>query len=262
MTRCFEGYLAGPVEVDARAYERRFRAEHLDPFASRLYLRDGRPVGILLVARRGWTGRIAAMGVAPEARRRGLGRRAMAEAIGDAGSRGDRAMVLEVFEQNGPARSLYAGLGFRARRRLVGYGKGRSTAAPGTDDVISELDPLELARVVAREGEPDLPWLLSAEALSAATSPARAYHLHRRAYALVDDAGGETLVLRALVVPRANRRRGWGSRLLCALGATFPERAWYVPEIVPEDLAHPFFLGLGWDPSPLAQLEMRLELPH
>ena len=41
LTRSFEGYLTGPVHVDAEGYERRFRAEHLDPFASRVYLREG-----------------------------------------------------------------------------------------------------------------------------------------------------------------------------------------------------------------------------
>ena len=94
MTRCFEGYVAGPVEVDARAYERRFRAEHLDPFDSRVYYLGGSPVCVLPVARRGWTGRVVGMAVALEERGRGLGRRAMREAIRTAESRGDRAMVL------------------------------------------------------------------------------------------------------------------------------------------------------------------------
>ena len=103
--------------------------------------------------------------------------------------------------------------------------------------------------------------MLSPETLSAAASPARAHHLHRRAYTLVDNVDGETLVLNALVVPRADRRKGWGSRLLRALEATFPDRVWYVPEIVPENLARAFFLELGWKVRPLKQLEMRLELP-
>ena len=50
--------------MDARAYERRFGAQNLDAFASRVYSLDGSPVGVLLVARRGWTSRVAAMDVA------------------------------------------------------------------------------------------------------------------------------------------------------------------------------------------------------
>lgn len=126
LTRSFEGYILGPVDVDERAYERRFRAENLDPFASRVYFLEEWPVGVLLVARRGWTSRIAGMGIVPEARRKGLGLRVMHEAIKDAESRGDHSVVLEVFEQNLPAVELYAGLGFRKRRRLVGYGKERT----------------------------------------------------------------------------------------------------------------------------------------
>nr|MDP9455661.1 hypothetical protein [Actinomycetota bacterium] len=51
----------GPVDVDARAYEWRFRAEDLDPFVSRVYRLNRSVAGILLVARRGWTSRIAGM---------------------------------------------------------------------------------------------------------------------------------------------------------------------------------------------------------
>ena len=157
--------------------------------------------------------------------------------------------------------NLYAGLGFRPRRRLVGYSKAPGEAITETTDEVAQIDPLDLARVVAREGEPDLPWLLSPETLSAATPPSRAYHLNHRAYALLDNLGEETVALRALVVPRAHRREGWGKRLLRALEAAFPGRAWYVPEIVPaEDLARPFFAALGWDVRPLAQLEMGLKL--
>ena len=262
LTRSFEGYIAGPVDVDERAYEQRFRAESLDPFVSHVYSLEERPVGVLLVARRGWTSRIAGMGVAPEARRKGLGLRMMREAIEDAKVRGDRCVVLEVFEQNSPAVELYAGLGFRKRRRLVGYEKERTKTARGKAQAApSELDSLEVARVVACEGEPDLPWMLAAETLSAATPPIRAYHLDRRAYAVITDPRAETIVPVSLIVPRVQRRKGWGTRLLRSLEGAFPDRDWSIPAIVPEDLAPAFFEGRGWTEHPLSQLEMRLDLP-
>jgi ribosomal protein S18 acetylase RimI-like enzyme len=251
LTRSFEGYLLGPVHVDAEGYERRLRAEHLDPFASRVYLREGPEddprsyAGLLLVARRGWTARVAGMGVAPEMRGRGLGERAMREAVGDAQARGDREMVLEVFEQNAPAVALYEKLGFRARRRLFGYRRGAADAVAGTPGALSEADPLEVARLVAREGEPDLPWMLAAETLSAAAPPARAYHLGRHAYALIEEAGSEAVLLSALLVRRPERRVGWGKRLLGALFATFPGRDWYVPAIVPEGPTSTFLESSG-----------------
>jgi hypothetical protein len=67
LTRSFEGYVI-PVNVSARGYESQFRPEYVDPFASYVYFRKATPVAVVLVARRGWTSRIAAMALAPEAR--------------------------------------------------------------------------------------------------------------------------------------------------------------------------------------------------
>ena len=265
LTRSFEGYLV-PIKMTAQAFERRFRGEDLDPFASRVYSAvDDSLVGVILVARRGWTSRIAAMGLAPEARGKGLGRRLLNDAVEEARARGDRAVLLEVIEQNTPAVRLYTSFGFKALRRLVGYRKERrEEAAPPIDldsrDVLSEIDALEFSRIAAREGEPGLPWMLSPETLSAAAHPARAFEMSGRAFALIHDPSAETLGLGALVVPRAERRQGLGSRLVRALEAAFPDRTWAVSAIVPEDLAPDFFPKLGWQQPSIQQFEMRLDL--
>lgn len=259
VNRAFEEYVV-PVRVSARSYERRFRGEDLDPFASRVYEHGGEPAGVLLVGRRGWTARVAGMGLAPGLRGRGLGRRVMRRAVEDARLRGDRAVVLEVFEQNERAAALYASLGFRPVRRLVGWRRRPADRAAEDGASLAVVDPLELARVVAREGAPDLPWMLAAETLSSAVAPARAFTLEGRAYALVADTAAEALVLSALVVPLPFRRQGWGARMLGALGAAFPGRSWSVLQVVPDDLAPGFMERGGWERHPLDQLEMRLEL--
>ena len=259
LTRSFEGYVM-PVNVDARRYEQRFRPENVDPFASYVYFRENVPVAVILVARRGWTSRIAAMAVAPEVRGKGFGKRIMQRAIREAVAREDRSMLLEVFEHNTVAVNLYEGLGFSPRRRLVGYGRGPGGAAPGAAHTLSELDPLDFARVAAREGESGLPWMLTAETLSGAVSPARALHLDRRAYALIGDPSENTILLTALVVPRAQRRNGWATRLMMALYAEYPDKAWSIPQIVPEELAPEFFAWCGWDLQDTNQLEMVLDL--
>ena len=259
LTRSFEGYVM-PVNVSAQGYERRFRPENLDPFASRVYSRESRPVAVLLVARRGWTSRIAAMAVAPEVRGRGVGKQIMQGAIREAVSRRDRSVLLEVFEHNTPALNLYRGLGFSPLRRLVGYHRGPGGVTPDVADTLSELDPLEFARVAAREGEPGLPWMLAAETLSATVYPTRAYHLDHHAYALIGDPDAEVITLIALAVPRADRRKGWGTRLMQALYATFANRSWSVPAIVPEELASAFFTRCGWELQDMNQLEMSLNL--
>jgi ribosomal protein S18 acetylase RimI-like enzyme len=259
LTRSFEGYVM-PVNVSAQGYERRFRPENLDPFASYVYFREARPVAIVLIARRGWTSRIAAMAVAPEARKKGFGKRIMQGVIRGAVARGDRSMLLEVFEHNTPAVNLYKGLGFSPIRRLVGYHREPGGATPDAAQTLSELDPLDFARVVAKEGEPGLPWMLAAETLSGAVPPMRAFHLGHRAYALIGEPGANVIPLTALVVPRTCRRNGWATRLMLALSAAHPEKAWSIPQIVPEELAPEFFARCCFELQDTNQLEMVLDL--
>jgi ribosomal protein S18 acetylase RimI-like enzyme len=259
MEHCFEGYIV-PVRVTPESWERRFRGEHLDPFASRVYVRGGRPAAVLFITRRGWTSRVGGMAVAKELRGAGLGRRVMGEAIADARARGDHALLLEVIEQNTAAVKLYASLGFRPARRLVGWKWTPPTDAMDSADGLREIDPLVVSRVMHREGDADLPWMLAPETFAAASAPARAFALEDHAFALVMNPQAETMTLSALVVPRAHRRRGWGTRMLRALAAAFPGRPWQVVAIVPEDLAPEFFVRAGWERQAITQFDMRLEL--
>lgn len=257
MDHCFQGYIV-PLRMTAQSWEQRFRREHLDPWASYVYERGGTPAAVLFVCRRGWTSRVGAMAVAPEARRAGLGRRVMRDAIDQARARGDRTLLLEVIEQNTPAVKLYKSLGFRMTRRLVGYRWEPQAVEAG--DVPREIDPLELARVASREGEPDLPWMLAAETLPSMTFPTRAVALGDHAYALVSPPGAETMTLWSLVVPRVHRRQGWGTRMLRALAAANPGKPWQVVAIVPEKLAPGFFAQAGWERQGISQYEMTLRL--
>jgi GNAT superfamily N-acetyltransferase len=214
---------------------------------------------VILIARRGWTARVAAMGVSLATRHGGLGRQMLVEAIAAARTRGERQMLLEVFAQNERAVGLYTQAGFARLRRLVGY--RRDAQAPEAE-ALTEIDPLEFARIVAREGDANLPWQLTAETLAASTSPARVYGLGGCAWASVTEpAPGEAvLTLRALVVERAARRKGWGRRLIAALAARHPAWALQVLPVVPEDLAPGFFAATGFEATPLYQYEMRRAL--
>jgi ribosomal protein S18 acetylase RimI-like enzyme len=246
--RAFEGYLV-PIPDDPAAFERRVVGEGIDLGASRLALVDGDVAGVILVARRGDVSRIAGLGVNAPWRRRGIGRALSRAAVDDARARGDRMVLLEVIERNTAAAQLYRGLGFRVRRRLVGY--AAKTSSPGAD-ALTEVETSEVARAVAEHGEPDLPWQLAADSVRATPRPARALALEARAYALVGPPG----VLRALVVPRPLRRQGWGTRLLAAL----PAGSWTIPPIVPEGLAAEFLAHAGFARQELTQLELELML--
>lgn len=254
--RCFEGYIT-PVSVGAAELERRCRSETTDLAASRVYLDGDRVAGIVIVNHRGRRCRIGAIGVAAEKRGAGLGTRMMREVIDEARSRGDEEMVLEVIEPNIPAVDLYRKLGFETVRRLVGY---RKTGAGGDAEGLEEIDPVDLSRVAAAEGERNLPWMLAPETLAAYTLPARAYTLSGRAFAMIWDPNHETATLVAVVVPAEFRRRGWGRRMVRALFAAYPGREWSVMQILPQDLAPGFFDRLGFERDDLTQLEMRLTL--
>lgn len=79
--------------------------------------RDGAPLGVVLaVAERGLLG-IYDLAVRPEARRQGIGARLVARCLAEGAARGCRLAWLQVTAENGPARALYRGMGFRR-----GYG--------------------------------------------------------------------------------------------------------------------------------------------
>ena len=178
----------------------------------------------------------------------------------EAALRKDHTMILEVFEQNPAAVALYTGLGFRPIRRLVGYDfNPQGVDLCGSDfQRLHEIDPLIVARLVANEGEPDLPWMLMPETLAAATQPDQALHLNEIAFAIVADPNAEKILIRASG-RKAHRRQGWGSRILTALEARFADRPLAIQALVPENMASGLFRRAGWEQQKLNQFEMKIE---
>jgi GNAT superfamily N-acetyltransferase len=72
----FEEYLV-PVTFNLIQFLTMLRKDSVDLYASRVLVEDGEPAGIALIARRGWTSRLAAMGIVKEARGTGAGTRFM-----------------------------------------------------------------------------------------------------------------------------------------------------------------------------------------
>lgn len=251
-TRAFEGYLA-PVAFDAASLEARVRTEAIDLSASKVLVLDGAPAGVALVARRGRSARIAAMGLCAEARGKKLGKRLLDAVLADCVARGDRGVQLEVIEGNEPALALYRGAGFGAARRLVGWD---CAPAPGEPAALAEVDPSEVARALGRDASCDLPWQISGETVAQLALPHRAYRCEEALAVL--SVGAARLALRALVVPPEARGRGHATRLLRALQAAHPGKALSVPALVPERPA--FFARMGFTRDPLAQWELRRAL--
>lgn len=86
------------------------------------------PCGFLLARVAADEAEILSLGVLPEARRRGHGRRLVAAAMEAAAEAGARRLFLEVAADNHTARALYLAKGFAQVGRRAGYYRRRSGA--------------------------------------------------------------------------------------------------------------------------------------
>jgi GNAT superfamily N-acetyltransferase len=257
LNRGFADYVV-PIELDAAELHHLIVEDGIDVSRSRVVYRDGQAVGIALIARRGWTIRLAAMALVPSARGAGVGSWLLGRTIDEAQEHGERAMVLEVIEQNEPALQLYRKSGFRAVRRLVGYVatppyEGNETALQGHDSM-QEIDVREFARRVSACGLPDLPWQVSGESLACLGPPNAAYRLDD-AFVLLSDPEASQVAVRALLVDPRARRQGQATNLLRALLARSPQKTWRVLELCPEEAGGPFEKA-GFERTSLSQFQM------
>lgn len=253
LTRGFSDYFV-PIASSPAVLLGMARADSVDLTVSRVAVLDGQPVGAALIARRGWTSRLAGMAIVPEARRSGVGRALMAQLLTEARSRGERTMVLEVIEQNAPAVRLYETCGFQKVRRLTGHAGRPAAAADAAVSALEEIDPRALATLVAQHGLPDLPWQISAETIAQATPPALAFRLGPSAL-LLSSPAAETIGVRAIVTERAQRGRGHSLALLRAVIAKFPGKEWRASAIFPEEMGGAF-TAAELVRTPLSQWQM------
>ena len=253
LTRAFDDYFVR-IPFTRLMLLNLVRADSVDLTLSRVFVRDGTAVGAAWIARRGWTCRLAGMGVVPEARRTGVGSAAVVQLLDEAQARGDRTMVLEVIEQNTAAVKLYRIHGFETIRRLIGFaGPPRVTSAAG--DLV-EVDLREVAEAVVRNDQPDLPWQLSGETIAQLTPPAVAYRLDDTWLAMTDPAQ-PAVVVRALIAHRDVQGRGRELALLRSVMAKYPGRTeWRFQPVWPEELSDAIS-PLGLARLPLAQWQMK-----
>jgi len=232
--------------------------ESVDLDASRVIDQGEEAVGIALIARRGWTSRLASMCIIPAARRHGAGRIAMQILLEEAAARGDHGMVLEVIESNQPAIRLYEGAGFQTDRRLVSF-KWISPAVEAADSAaLQEMDLREAARQVILYGLPNLPWQISGESMAQSGPPVRAFGL-KDACAVLSNPHAERIVILSMVVKPEARGQHQATRLLKAVIARYPDRQWMIPALCPEEVGG-FFEQAGFTPDNMSQLQMSIRI--
>ncbi|WP_125117959.1 GNAT family N-acetyltransferase [Bordetella trematum] len=255
MGQAYAGYLV-PVQFEAASLLRRVLAEHIDLQASQQLFDGDEPAGILLVARRGRDSRIAALGVVPGFRGRGLGAWALQRAREQACERGDRCLSLEVIDGNAAARAVYDKAGFVARRRLVGY--RHNGAGPGGR--IQAASVQTLIERCLRAYPADMTWQASPLCLAGVASPLLGFESRDGAAVAVVDPIAPVLRLVAFAVDPARRRQGLGRRFMRDLLGQFPGRSWVIPAILPDTLADGFLRATAWERTALTQSEMILAL--
>ncbi len=121
LTRLFNEGFAGysvPMHLSEEAFCDHVAFHDIDLTLSRV-VADERPAAFSLVGRRGQTGWIGGMGTVLSHRRRGLGERALVDAIDAAAACGCVEIRLEVLVDNEPAIRLYSKLGFQIVRELA-----------------------------------------------------------------------------------------------------------------------------------------------
>lgn len=255
MTRSFEGYFV-PVNITDVIMLTMLRRDGVDLTSSRVILKDGELAGLALIARRGWTSRLAAMGIVSTARNGGTGTWAMQQLIAEAQARGDKEMLLEVIEQNTAGVKLYEKVGFTKIRRLVGY---RLENPPvESEEELEEVDIREVARMVSYHGLKDLPWQLSGPTIAHHTPPSRAYRLND-AYCLISNPEATDVSISSVLVKARSRGAGLSAVLMRALFARFPNKVWHVSPIFPEEMGV-IFEQVGMTRETLSQWQMSLTL--
>jgi GNAT superfamily N-acetyltransferase len=297
LNTAFRGYFI-EVHFTPQSVGQMVRCDSVDLNVSRCVLLGGIPVGVALIARRGWTSRLAAMGLNTQQRGQGIGRRVMELLITEAAERGERAMVLEVIEQNTAALQLYTAMGFRTVRRLVSYVMEAqpAIATASTGDIesallaevggpdragaiaaereceaeraceiaaieaaIEEVDLRNVARSLTMVSPDDFPWQLSGETLAQQGPPNRGYRLDAAFVALSNPTQAQ-VTIRAIGSSAPDETPQHEHRLLRALMAANPGKTWKAPPLFPEETATTLFEPLGFRREALTLLQMERRL--
>jgi ribosomal protein S18 acetylase RimI-like enzyme len=255
LNRGFEGYFI-PIQIEIVDFLSMLRKDGIDLTASPVLIHDQQPAGIALVARRGWSSRLAAMGIVSEKRGMGAGSWFMEQLIEDACQRGEHEMWLEVIEQNKPAVKLYQKSGFQIIRRLIGL--IRKDAVEEEQSTLQEIDLREMGRLISQHGLTDLPWQLSGESIAQMNPPAHAYR-KGQASIVISTPNAERVVIWSLLVEREARGNGLGTDMLKSIMAHYKRKTWHAPAIFPEEFES-VFTKAGFEREDLSQWQMRLTL--
>jgi ribosomal protein S18 acetylase RimI-like enzyme len=255
--RAFAGYLAGWSEMDAGALARFLCAQGADLCYSRFVRANGALAGFGYINRTGNIPRLAAMGTVSEARRTGAAAHLLSQLLEEAKTRGDAAMMLEVFEQNLPALSLYRRYGFHELSRLFGWRRSAQVVeSKSCSNEVGEISIIDASQVPSEFEYPNIPWQISRHAVLKVPG-ARAFG-DGTACDVISDTTVPYIRVHGFLAAEQN----WNAlrNILAAVIQQFPNREFFTPPIFPDQFGCEIFAPLGFIREPLNQLLMRRKL--
>jgi GNAT superfamily N-acetyltransferase len=253
----FSDYLISFPKMDVAGLGRFLCSHDVDLCYSRFALdAAGAPASFGYINRTGNISRLAGMATVPGARRTGAAASLLSQLITEAKARGDEAMMLEVFEQNLPAHTLYVRNGFREVTRLFGW-RGRHQAATTKLEEVTEISLLAATRRQSAFDYPDWPWQISRFAI-AKLAVGHAFSSNN-ACVVVGDPEVKPIRIHAFA---GIDGRNWETarKITGAVMAKWPEDEFFAPQLFPEPIGREVFEPLGFKREPLNQFLMRKDL--
>jgi GNAT superfamily N-acetyltransferase len=256
----FAGYVGGWTDMNAETFARFIYLQGTDLFYSRFIRADGELVGFCYFSRTADVPRCTGMGIVPAARGSGAAGYLLDRVLEEAKERGDRAMILEVIQQNPRAHALYRGRGFAEIDQLLGWRRAADLPLPGGEwPHVEEIDVLEALRTPNAQEYPQLPWQVTRHC-AAKLPVARAYRAGEVCLLLGDPAATPWRV-QAFFSGSPNEWRWEQLRdLLGAVISQFPQVEFFANSVFPAEFGDRIFAPLGFVQEPISQFLMRREI--
>ena len=256
-TEAFAGYLAGSMKMNAELLARFLSAQGADLCYSRFVRTSGKLVGFGYINRTGNISRLAGMGVIPSVRRAGAARHLLLHFVDEATKRRDRAMTLEVFEQNSGAHALYSGNGFREIARLFGWRREEGVDLPGVpSDPLEEISLIAASQTRSALDYPEIPWQISRHAV-VKLSAARAFRIGNTVIVIGDPTSSP---IRVHAFFNFSGKIDEVTSAFSAVLQRFKGSEFFAPAIFPERFGEKIFQSLGFKHEPLNQFLMQRDL--
>ena len=259
----FEGYVAGSFAMDAATLASFLRSQGIDLCYSRFAADAEGLCGFGYISRVGDVSRLSGMGVIARARRKAVARQILLQLLEEARGRSDRAMVLEVIEQNPAAVALYRSENFREIAKLFGWRRVPPPVQGGSESgqrphLISALVAAQLPSALEF---PQVPWQISRHAVVRLGNP-RVY-TSESAVVVLDDPGRASPVRVSALLPTIGGTPDWDAirQLLRSVILNFYlDREAFAPPIFPQIFGDKVFAPLGFVQEPLRQYLLRRDL--